>query len=258
MSMPLKYQSLCVVGPDRLLKLLGVLSAIPPETRRIRHLFVASSEKGVDVGGDHSAGRCRQLHIDPELDITDLALFQILHFVSSSLETLHVHRTEVYRPSILIDMELPRLRSLTLHGTFQSTNLRHPSTFPCLRRICLHHFVHHPAKFLEQIVHAAPSMTHLHVPQCSFSTYEIQVALEILQPAGDASRLPKSLRNLVIELDPVPTLLDSWAGNIRGEQCRRKFLKIAQRDTRVRTVDGRNHWMSVAEAKEKWLEDISR
>ncbi|KAJ7879629.1 hypothetical protein B0H14DRAFT_2709502 [Mycena olivaceomarginata] len=168
MSMPLKYQSLCVVGPDRLLKLLG---------------------KGVDVGGDHSAGRCRQLHIDPELDITGLALFQILHFV------LSIHRTEVYRPSILIDMELPRLRSLTLHGT----------------RICLHHFVHHPTKFLEQIVHAAPSMTHLHVPQCSFSAYEIQVALGILQPAGDASRLPKSLRNLVIELDPVPTSLDSWA-----------------------------------------------
>ncbi|KAF7357809.1 hypothetical protein MVEN_00826900 [Mycena venus] len=258
-SKPMKYQSLCVLGPDQLLKLLGVLSALSPGARKVKNLFVASLDECTDLQRGNDSVESHR--VDIKLDPTEQALFQILRLVSSSLVTLHIHRTKIYRPSVLLDMELPMLSELTLHGPFKSIGLQPPSLFPSLRRIHIHHFTHYPTKFLQQIVQAAPSMTHLHLPQCSFSTYDLQVALGMLHPTVPSSdrntSLPKNLQKLEIELNPIPASLDSWASNIRGEQCRRKFQQISRRDTRIRLVDGRSDCMSVAEAKERWLKDAS-
>ncbi|KAJ7677579.1 hypothetical protein B0H14DRAFT_2261194, partial [Mycena olivaceomarginata] len=39
-SKPLKYQSLCVVGLDQLMKLLAVLSKLPTGGRKVKYLFI--------------------------------------------------------------------------------------------------------------------------------------------------------------------------------------------------------------------------
>ncbi|KAJ6594403.1 hypothetical protein B0H19DRAFT_1095356, partial [Mycena capillaripes] len=255
---PLKYQSICVLRPDQLLKLLGVLFALAPETRKVRYLFVASLDEC--ERGDHSAESGREFHVDSKMDVIEHALFEILHLISHSLEALHIHRTRIYRPSVLLDMELPVLSDLTLHGPFKSTNLPSAVLFPSLRRIHIHHFVHHPTRFLEQIIHAAPLMTHLHVPQRSFSTYDVQVALGFSQPIvslSESPQLPKSLQKLVIEFDPASSSPASWATCIREEQRLRRFRKLSQRDARIRLVKGRDDWVPVDEAKEKWLEGDS-
>ncbi|KAJ7933763.1 hypothetical protein B0H13DRAFT_681857 [Mycena leptocephala] len=256
-SKPLKYQSVCVLGPEQLLKLLRVLCALSPGARKVRYLFVGGLDEsaGVEGGGrlgDHSAEGHRQLNVDTRMDVTEQALFQILHLISPSLVALHIHRTKIHRPSVLLDMELPMLSELTLYGPFKSSSLP-PPLFPSLRRIRIHHFVHHPTRFLEHIVHAAARITHLHVPQCSFSTYDVQVALGIVSDSK-TPQLPNSIQRLVIELETVPSSPESWASNIRAEQRVRKLQKISQRDGRIRLVDGRDHGIPVVEAKEKWLE----
>ncbi|KAJ7661691.1 hypothetical protein B0H17DRAFT_953615, partial [Mycena rosella] len=39
-SKPLKYQSVCILGPNQLLKLSTVLSALSPNARRIKYIFI--------------------------------------------------------------------------------------------------------------------------------------------------------------------------------------------------------------------------
>ncbi|KAJ6544101.1 hypothetical protein B0H19DRAFT_956400, partial [Mycena capillaripes] len=39
-SKPLKYQSLCVVGLDQLVKLLAMLSNLPHGERKLKYLFI--------------------------------------------------------------------------------------------------------------------------------------------------------------------------------------------------------------------------
>ncbi|KAJ7045991.1 hypothetical protein C8F04DRAFT_939810 [Mycena alexandri] len=253
-----KYQSICVLGPNQLLKLFGLLSALSPRARKVKYLFVACLDECAEFGGaDHGAQTIRQFYLNTEMNATGQALEQLLQLVSPSLVALQIHRTKIYRQSVLLDMEFPVLSELTLHGPFKSTDPRPPEClFPNLRRIHIHHFVHHPTQFLQQIVRVAPKITHLHVPQRSFSAYDIQVALGILQPivsSSELSQLPDSLQQLVIELEPAPSSLDSWASNIRGEQHRRKFHKISQRDARIRLADGRDDWIPVVEAKERWI-----
>ncbi|KAJ7733544.1 hypothetical protein DFH07DRAFT_845457 [Mycena maculata] len=260
-SKPLKYQSICVVGHNQLLKLSIVLeSDLSSGGRKVKYLFVASLDEPKDF--DAPNGRTeirRRFHPNPN---RDEALYRILRLVSSSLLTLHIHRTAISRQSALLEMDLPVLTELTLHGPFkppQPTILRPRTSFPSLRRIYIHHFAYRPAKFLQVIVHAAPLLTHLRVPQCSFTPYDIQVALGMLQPAESASDvvyLPRSLEKLVIEVDPVTSSLDSWASNARAKQFLWKLQKISDSDDRVCLVDGRSRWISVEQAKEEWLEDV--
>ncbi|KAJ7782324.1 hypothetical protein DFH07DRAFT_909123 [Mycena maculata] len=263
-SRPVKYQSLCVVGPKQLLKLSAVLSALPPSARKVKYLFVADGSKDY-ADPDDSAEAHRQLfEYDPSKDVAEQALFHwILDLVSSSLVALHIHCTKIHRRSLLPEIELPVLSDLTLHGPCTShspapTGPPNRVLFPSLRSMHIYHFAYCPSKFLEQILETAPSLEHLHVPQRSFSPYEIQVALGILQPiaSSDETRLPSALERLVIEVDPVPETLDSWAKNIRGEQHVRKLQKISQRDGRLRMVDGRNSWIPIGRAKREWLENF--
>lgn len=255
-SKPLKYQSLCVIGPNQLRRLLAVLSALLPSARKVNYLFVAGLDESKD---DSTEIRWQQIHVDPTGNATEEALVRILHLVSPSLLALHIHRTKICRPSLFLEMEFPVLSELVLHGPFRSTDLRPPTLIllPALRRLRIHHFGYQPTKFLHRIAHAAPLLTHLHVPQRSFSMYELQVALGILQPPAASSSGTAQLQNmkqLVLEVDAVPSSLESWAGNIRAVQFSRKLLKIAQSDERIRLVDGRNDWMPVVQAKEEWLE----
>ncbi|KAJ6508103.1 hypothetical protein DFH09DRAFT_276192 [Mycena vulgaris] len=260
-SKPLKYQSICVVSPNQLLRLLTALAALSPSARKIKYLF-ANLDRSKDSGGNTEIHR--DAHADPSTDITEEALFQILHLASSSLRALHIYHTKIHRQSLLLEMDLPVLSELTLHGPFKAADLAHlrpRALFPSLRKMHIHHFAYHPTNFLNQIARAAPLLTHLRVPQRSFSLYDIQVALGILQPAvssPDAAQLPGKLEKLVIELEPIPTSLDSWASNIRGEQFVRKLQKISDSDERVFLVDGGSYWMPVAQAKEEWLENVRR
>ncbi|KAJ7497784.1 hypothetical protein FB451DRAFT_1335825 [Mycena latifolia] len=159
-------------------------------------------------------------------------------------------------------MELPVLSELTLHGPFKSvqpTNVQPSILLPSLRKMHIHHFGYLPTNFLNQIAHAAPRLTHLRVPQRSFSTYEIQVALGLLQPAVSApevAELPSSLEELVVELDPLPTCLDSWASKIRGEQFLRKFQKIAKTDKRPTYTRGGKTWPVVSTAANAELRSL--
>ncbi|KAJ7091933.1 hypothetical protein B0H15DRAFT_777743 [Mycena belliarum] len=268
-SKPLKYQSICVVGPIQLRKLLTALSALSPRARQIKYLFVANLDASIalDVGGPESTTEIQRTpHADPdkaatteEVVSTEEALLRMLHLSSSSLVALHIHCTEIYRQSLLPEMTLPHLSELTLHSEFRSVQptTRQPhALLPSLRRMRIHHFGYLPPDFLRQIAHAAPRLTHLRVPQRSVSPYTVQVALGLLQ--GVAAAPACSLEEVVIELDPAPTSVCSWAGNIRAEQFLRKFRTIARGDKRVCLVDGRNGWMTVDEAKEGWLQDVCR
>ncbi|KAJ6629519.1 hypothetical protein B0H10DRAFT_1987531 [Mycena sp. CBHHK59/15] len=258
-SKPLKYQSICVVGPTRLLKLLGVLSALSSDTRRVRYLFIAGPfdfEGGSD-GVETLHADSMMAEFRPSQESTDNTLSQILNLVSSTLFALHLHHTATARPSLLIEIELPALSELALHGPFVSSGSPSETVFPSLRKIHLAHFTFHPTNFLAQIVHAAPRLTHLRVPQRSFSMYDIQVALGILQPTvspSDVTRLPRNLKKLVIEKDPIPNFLDSWASNIRRKQFMQKLQKIVRSDARVALVDGHYDWISVAQARDQWLD----
>ncbi|KAJ7121291.1 hypothetical protein C8R43DRAFT_76735 [Mycena crocata] len=262
-SKPHKYQSVCAVGRNQLLKLLEVLSVLSPSARKVRYFFVAGLDESLDRESPdiNLAGNRRQLPVDT----VEKVLPQILDLLSPNLLALHIHRTKIVRQSLFLKMEMPVLLELALYGPFnstQSTILPAQVSFPSLRKVHIHHFGYHPAKFLHHIAQAAPLLAHLRVPQRSFSAYEIQVALGMLQPAAvaspEVSQLPPSLERLVIELDPVPSSLDSWASNIRSEQFFRKFQKISERDARVSLVNGRNGWISVEEAKEVWLGNLDR
>ncbi|KAJ7162054.1 hypothetical protein C8R46DRAFT_1353086 [Mycena filopes] len=260
-----KYQSLCVLGPNQLVKLCGVLSALSACARKVKYLFVAGLDDCAEVGlqAEHGGAQTtRQFYVDTKTDAVERALDEMLRLLAPSLVALHIHRTKKNRECVLLNIEFPVLSELALHGPFRSTTLRpeRECLFPSLRRVRIQHFVHHPTQFLEQIVHAAPSITHLHVPQRSFSPYEIQVALGILQPrlspSSELTELPVSLQRLVIELEPVPSSLDSWASDIRGEQYRRKFHQISQRDSRIVLVEGRcDGSIMTSEVKYRWLED---
>ncbi|KAJ7353412.1 hypothetical protein DFH08DRAFT_774426 [Mycena albidolilacea] len=259
-SKPLKYQSIVVTGFHELLKLLAVLCELPPGERRVKYLFVGGLDDSKDFEDpDRRAELQRRLDGDPNaVDIAEKTLGQILRLVAPSLVALHIHCTTISRPSLFPEIEFPLLAELTLHGPFQSllpTSLRPLSS---LRRVQIHHLSYHPANFLQQIVHTAPSLTHLRVPQGSFTPYAIQVALGILQPVAsdpEAVRLPENLKELVVELDTA-RCADGSAGNIRANQFLRKFRKIADGDSRVRLVDGRSDWMGVDEAKREWLGEI--
>jgi hypothetical protein len=185
--------------------------------------------------------------------------------VSSSLLALHIHGTTIIRRSLLPEIELPVLRELILHGPFKplkpTNNLRPRTLFPSLRRIHIHHLAFYPAKFIEQIVHAAPLLTHLRVPQSSFTPHDMQVALGMLALTGSASEpvyLPASLEELLIETDPIPSSLVSWASNIGANRFSNKLQNISDSDGRVRMVDGRSVWMPVHQAKQEWLEYVYR
>ncbi|KAJ7761061.1 hypothetical protein B0H16DRAFT_1456325 [Mycena metata] len=255
-----KYQSICVLGPNQLLKLFGLLSGLSPCARKVKYLFVAGLDECAEFEeAGHGAQTIRQFYLDTKMDAVGQALEQLLQLVSPNLVALQIHRTKVYRQSVLLEIEFPMLSELTLHGPFKSTIPRPPEClFPNLRSIHIYHFVHQPTRFLEQIVRAAPRITHLHVPQRSFSAYDIQVALGILQPIVSSSELslPDTLQQLVIELEPVPSSLDSWASNIRGEQHRRKFRQISQKDARVKLTDRRDGCIPVVEARDQWLEEF--
>lgn len=270
-SKPVKYQSICVFGPKQLLKLLAVLSALPPSARKIRYLFVADGSRDF-AELDDTIEVPRRLYDphpgpDPGRDVAEQAIFHwILHLASGSLVALHIHCTKIHRRSLLLEIGLPVLSELTLQGPFKSAE---PPTigppgralFPALRSMHIYHFAHHPPRFLDQIVDAAPLPAHLHVPQRSFSRYKlIQVALRTLQPTdseslSDGGRLPANLESLVIEVDPVTRSWDNWASNIRGELRFRKLQEFSQRDGRIKLVDGRDGWIPVGRAKEEWLEN---
>ncbi|KAJ6561219.1 hypothetical protein DFH09DRAFT_1083182 [Mycena vulgaris] len=248
-------------GPNQLLKLLAVLSELSPGAREVKYLFIACWDESKDEGPEGSTEIHRRLYADPSRDITEQALCRILHLVAPSLLALHIHQTTSCRQSLLLDIDLPVLAELTLHGPFkttQATDLRPCALFPSLRRIHIQHSTYHPSYFLQHIVHAAPLLTHLRVPQRSFSPYEIQVALGILRPttsAPEVAYLPNSLEELVIEVDPVTSCQDSSrAAGIRANQFLRKLQNISGRDGRVCLTDGRNDWMPVAQAKVEWLE----
>ncbi|KAJ7982924.1 hypothetical protein DFH06DRAFT_1171936 [Mycena polygramma] len=256
-SKPLKYQSLCVVGLDQLLKLLAVLSELSPGERKTKYLFVA----GLDTAGDLdcSAEMRRIFHADPGTHLGEQALYRLLDLVSPRLLTLHLHHTSALRQSLLPDVDLPVLRELTLHGPFRSLPAVLPPhrSFPALRRLYICHCAFYPGDFLQQIVHAAPTLTHLRVPQSTFPPYDIQVALDILQPApsaGEPVYLPRSLEKLVIELDPVANSLDSCTGQIRARQFAKKYQKISGSDSRVCLEDGQSGWMPVDQARQRWLD----
>ncbi|KAJ7477210.1 hypothetical protein B0H11DRAFT_1295737 [Mycena galericulata] len=256
-SKPLKYQSIGVVGLHQLLKLVKMLTDLTPGGRKVKYLFVAGMDESRSYENPAGSGRFR---IAPRTDIAEQALSRLLHLVSSSLLALHIHHT-VPRQSLLPETDLTELTQLTICGPFkpsQPTDHRPPRIFPSLRRIRIHHFAFHPENFLEQILHAAPVLTHLRVPQCSFTPYDIQAALGILQPIAPASEvvyLPDTLERLVIEVEGVPSSLDSCAGNIRASQFLRKFQKISLSDGRVSLIDGRSDWIPVIQAKEEWLEN---
>ncbi|KAJ7938370.1 hypothetical protein B0H13DRAFT_1140189 [Mycena leptocephala] len=262
-SKPLKYQSLCIVGGlDRLFRLLAVLSHLSPGERKVKYLFIGGLDdsKGFE-SPDGSTDVRRALH--PGKDTTEQALAWILHLVSSSLIALHLHHTKILRQFLLPEIELPVLRELTLHGPFKSSQPANPrphTLFPSLRRLHIHHFGYNPANFLQQIVYAAPRLTHLWVPQSSFTPYDIQVALGMLEPTGESASeavyLPSTLEELVIEVYPGPTRssLEFWESNLRAIQFLKKLQKISDGDGRVCLVDGGNDWIPVEQAKQEWLE----
>ncbi|KAJ7629995.1 hypothetical protein DFH06DRAFT_1224558 [Mycena polygramma] len=252
-SKPVKYQSLCVVGLPQLLQLLAILSNLSPGERKIKYLFIACLDDSERTEGPPDARHPR--------DVSERALCQLLNLVSSSLVALHIHRTESLRPSILlpVDISLPALTELTLHGPFQSLQPPCPpphEVLPSLRRLHICHCSFYPAKFLQHIVHAAPQLKHLRVPQSSFPPFDIQVALGMLRPAlsaPDPVYLPSSLEKLVIEVDPASSSPDSWGANIRATQFQKKFQKISDSDRRVCLVDGKKDWLPVRQAKQEWL-----
>ncbi|KAJ6554583.1 hypothetical protein B0H19DRAFT_1154124 [Mycena capillaripes] len=285
-SKPFKYQSLCITGLNPLLKLLDVLSKLSSGQRKVRYLFIGSLD---DFDGADERISPRFL-ADPIQD-ADQALCRILCLVSPSLLVLHIHRTTIARQSLFPEIPFPALTELVLHGPFRSlppTSLR---PFPRLRIIHIAHSSFYPQKFLQQIVHAAPLLTHLRVPQSSFPPYDIQVALGLLRPVQSASEpvyLPSSLERLVIEAEPlqgssgpwagdmrvtrtfkkfpetvdsdaepVGGSLDSWAGNMRETQFFKKFHKIAVSDGRVCLVAGRRDWIPIEQAKREWLGDAA-
>ncbi|KAJ7162047.1 hypothetical protein C8R46DRAFT_1193852 [Mycena filopes] len=251
LSQPSKYQSLCVLGPKQIVKLFEVLSALSAEARKVKFMFVAGLDDRVGSG---EGGR--GLHVDA----AEQALDQMVQLLAPSLVALH---TKKYKPPLLFDIEFPVLSELALYGPFKSTTLRSPGClFPSLRTLHIEHFGPHPTQFLEQIVHTAPSVTHLHVREYSFS--QIQVALGILQPTSSSSALAHwslDLRSLVIELRPMPGSLGSPMSNMRELGRRIKFRETLRKDPRIRLVEGSNGdgWSrlttTVTEAKEMWLED---
>ncbi|KAJ7854984.1 hypothetical protein B0H14DRAFT_2353482, partial [Mycena olivaceomarginata] len=256
-SKPLKYQSLCVVGLDQLMKLLAVLSKLPTAAggRKVKYLFIAGLDDAKKVGAP--------LHADPSrAGLAEKTLRRVLLLVAPSLVALYIHRTTITRHSLLPEIEFPLLTELTLHGPFKSsqssTDVRPPIFFPSLRRLQICHFAYHPEGFLGCIVRAAPMLTHLRVPQSSFTPYEIQVALGILQPttsAVEAVYLPTSFKELVIEVDPATSFVDlTWASNRRANQFLKKFRTIPTKDGRMCLVDGRSDWTPAGLAKKDWLE----
>ncbi|KAJ6463366.1 hypothetical protein C8R45DRAFT_911496 [Mycena sanguinolenta] len=258
-SKPLKYQSVCVVGLAHLLKLLATLSELPPDERKVKYLFIAGLNDGLlDMAR-------RRLHADTGgegIPDDEKTLDCILRLVAPGLLTLHIHHTSTRRQSLFLTMELPLLTELTLHGPFKSSHphvLRPRTQFPSLKKLQIYHFSFRPADFLYEIAHTAPLLTHLRVPQRSFTPYDIQVALRMLQPTGsDPDQvqfyLPNSLVELVIEVEPFPGSLDSAESNDRANQFLKKFGKIAgESNGRVRLVDGRSDWMPAGQAKEEWL-----
>jgi hypothetical protein len=89
----------------------------------------------------------------------------------------------------------------------------------------------------------------------------MQVALGMLALTGSASEavyLPSSLEELMIETDPIPSSLVSWASNIGANRFSNKLQDISNSDGRVRIVDGRSIWMPVDQAKQEWLEYVDR
>ncbi|KAJ6478613.1 hypothetical protein C8R47DRAFT_639157 [Mycena vitilis] len=251
-----KYQSLCVVGLSQLLQLLAILSALSPDVRKIKYLFIACLDDPERAEGSPGAHYSR--------DVSERALCQLLDLASSSLVALHIHRTESLRPFILlpVHVSLPALTELMLHGPFQSLQPPCPpphEMLPSLRRLHICHCSFYPANFLRQIVHAAPQLKHLRVPQSSFPPYDIQVALGMLRPAlsaPDPVYLPSSLEKLVIEVDLASSSLDSLGANIRATQFQKKFQKISDSDGRVRLVDAKKDWLPVRQAKQEWLNDV--
>ncbi|KAK7055357.1 hypothetical protein R3P38DRAFT_1353303 [Favolaschia claudopus] len=254
LSKPVKYQSLCVVGRYRLFKLLVVLSRLPPNERRIKYLFIAGFDdtKAFD-------GRDMDLPVN-----ADDILGRVLCLVAPSLVSLDIHRRTVLQQPSAFEIDFPLLTDLTLHGPYQSLHptRRRPgaASFPSLRRLDIHHFSHRPAHFLQHIVPAVPRLARLRVPQCSFTPYEIQVALGILQPVASDSEavfFPPSLERLLIDADSLMCRMDAFEGNERTTQFLKKYQKIAARDKRVRVMQGRREWTPVAEAQQQWLQDVA-
>jgi hypothetical protein len=142
---------------------------------------------------------------------------------------------------MLPEIELPALIELTLHGPFISATTHPRASFPSLRKLYIDRSEFQSPRFLAEIAHLAPQLTHLRVPQRSFSAYQLQVALGILEPYSGAMDLSHTallcrLEKLAIDLEPKT---DSWAGNIRAEQLLRKLRQIECKDGRVELIEER-------------------
>ncbi|KAJ7162039.1 hypothetical protein C8R46DRAFT_1222175 [Mycena filopes] len=248
LSRPSKYQSLCVLGPKQIVKLFEVLSALSAEARKVKFMFVAGLNDRAKSGeGGHD------LHVDAA---AEQALDQMVQFLAPSLVALH---TKKYKPSLLFDKEFPVLSELALFGPFKSTTLRSPEClFPSLWTLHIEHFGPHPTQFFEQVVRAAPSVTHLHVRDRPFS--QIEGVLGILQPTSSPSASTLvNLQSLVIEMEqtaPSGSITDAM-GHM---EHLRKVRQSSKRDPRIRLVQGYDGgWNrctpTVSEAKEMWLDD---
>ncbi|KAJ7483276.1 hypothetical protein FB451DRAFT_1169887 [Mycena latifolia] len=240
------------LGEVRLLKFLAALSDLAPGERKVKYLFIANLDelKNMESSGGGIEIR-RQLHADSNRDLADQALCCVLHLVSSSLLALHIHRTTISRQSLFLEMDLPALTELTLHGPFNQRN----RLISDLTHFHLYGESTSPTSLTDRPSFLSKSCMPPH--GCSFTPYAVQVALGILKPIGAASEavsLPSSLATLMIELNHTSSV-ESSASNTRAIQFLRKLQKIADGDSRVRLVDGRVDWMPVQQAKEEWLEE---
>ncbi|KAJ7265564.1 hypothetical protein C8J57DRAFT_1229796 [Mycena rebaudengoi] len=115
LSKPLKYQSISVVGIRQLEKLPAVFDQQPAAERRVESLFVGNLDGDRDRAGPKDwHGELKECSSSVEQ-----ALNQLLNLVSSNLLVLHIHRVEVYRPSLFPEADLPVLAELVVQGSFK-------------------------------------------------------------------------------------------------------------------------------------------
>jgi len=199
LSRPYLYQSLMIVGFDKISALESKLDATPPHLRVIRHLFISTHkpESTSETANDSQSA----------------ALLRVLTLAAPTLETLSfvasTSSSSTLAISRLFRTAFPRLRELSVSGFYSFPSS--PGKMPRLERLHLHGNRNPHGLFqLGVLEEVCPSLTHLRVSSLSMAVSfagELQDACSGVQKPPFSSKLPPRTKTIIVQPAPPSTAL---------------------------------------------------
>ncbi len=255
---PTQLRSVALKGGDKIVHFADVLSARPPEHRRVQHLFLAGGE-----GEPATASNASMYE----------AVALILSLVSQDLETLTslLPQRTLDRNSILCT-EFPSLVELTVHGYFLTplkieSDAQMQESFPSLRYLHILSSCHSAVLYTAR----APALTHLRLSAVlgPFLWVLRDFLLEIPRENSKPPLFPTTLKKILLQRDVASSRMWTDGSGPRSSAIMQELLRV-DKENKIVVLDdirrgsiapgvygeGRKHWKErISGGEGCWAED---